>query len=211
MKLVPVHRRRGQALTELALLLPLLALLLVGLIEFGFLLYAHVQVSSAAREGARAASLYNAIRFSAFNDEDLRSGGNVKIPTCGSIDGWSLQHVIESAVVRRQPSGSGSTKGCYDPNGAIIYSALGQLDPTRAPVSTPLPMPCPTGDVGGWVAGVHSTSPAFTQTKDNKPSAGGRATITLCHPYRLIILSDLLPFLDEPVWINKSVNFEFQP
>jgi hypothetical protein len=25
------------------------------------------------------------------------------------------------------------------------------------------------------------------------------------------VLSDLLPFIGEPVWINKSVNFQFQP
>jgi hypothetical protein len=43
------------------------------------------------------------------------------------------------------------------------------------------------------------------------PTPGAQATVTLCYPYRPILLSELLPFFDDPVWISKAVNFLYQP
>jgi Flp pilus assembly protein TadG len=43
----------GQALVEFAVLLPLLLILLLGTIEFGFLLYNQQVITNASREGAR--------------------------------------------------------------------------------------------------------------------------------------------------------------
>ena len=45
--------RRGQALIELALVLPLLFLLIINVINFGGMLYAWVTVANAARTGAQ--------------------------------------------------------------------------------------------------------------------------------------------------------------
>ncbi|MBI3949402.1 MAG: pilus assembly protein [Acidobacteria bacterium] len=54
------HRsKRGQALVETALILPLLMLMLVGIIEFGRLLFTQHAVTNAAREGGRVAILPN--------------------------------------------------------------------------------------------------------------------------------------------------------
>jgi len=44
---------RGQALVELALALPILVVLLLGILEFGMLLNAYLTVEHGAREGAR--------------------------------------------------------------------------------------------------------------------------------------------------------------
>jgi Flp pilus assembly protein TadG len=54
-----VERRdeRGAALVEFALVLPILVFLLFGIIEFGRLLNTQVMITSAAREGARFATL----------------------------------------------------------------------------------------------------------------------------------------------------------
>jgi Flp pilus assembly protein TadG len=49
--------RRGQATVETALVLPMLMILLFGIIMGGFVFYAFIQVSNAAREGARAGSV----------------------------------------------------------------------------------------------------------------------------------------------------------
>lgn len=46
----------GQSLTELAILLPLLLLMLVGTLDLGRAFFAYVTVANAAREGARAGS-----------------------------------------------------------------------------------------------------------------------------------------------------------
>lgn len=200
------RRLQAQALTELALLLPLIALMFVALIELGFLLHAHVQVSSAAREAARAASLYRATRFAAIPENRLLNPDKCN----GSIDGWSLQQTIEQAVVRRSLTNDGCPRAQGASGSTIVYSALGRLDPTRAPTNTPLPAPCPTGNMSGWVVGVHSGAPAYTQTSGNPmPPAGGRATVTLCYPHRLIIAAGLFN-IGDPVWVNKSVVFEYQ-
>ena len=54
----PHNHQRGQSLVELALTLPLMTMILMGIIDLSFVLFAHVQVATAAREGARVASLF---------------------------------------------------------------------------------------------------------------------------------------------------------
>ncbi|HOV79617.1 MAG TPA: TadE/TadG family type IV pilus assembly protein [Bacillota bacterium] len=49
-----IEDRRGQALVELALILPLLILLLMGTIEFGRIFHSYLIITNASREGARA-------------------------------------------------------------------------------------------------------------------------------------------------------------
>ncbi|NIN67006.1 MAG: hypothetical protein GTO63_20390 [Anaerolineae bacterium] len=51
--------QEGQALVETTLMILVVLLLLMGIIEFGFLFFTYVRVSNAAREGARAGSLWS--------------------------------------------------------------------------------------------------------------------------------------------------------
>jgi Flp pilus assembly protein TadG len=51
-------KEEGQAMVETALIIMVVLLLLMGIIEFGFLFFAYVRVSNSAREGARAGSLW---------------------------------------------------------------------------------------------------------------------------------------------------------
>ncbi len=48
---IPVHDDNGQAFVELALVLPMLILLIVGGVELGRLAYADIEISNAARAG----------------------------------------------------------------------------------------------------------------------------------------------------------------
>ena len=48
---------RGSSAVEIALVLPVVLVLFLGIVEVAFLLFAHVQVANAAREGARTGSL----------------------------------------------------------------------------------------------------------------------------------------------------------
>ncbi|BCJ71815.1 hypothetical protein CS0771_13590 [Catellatospora sp. IY07-71] len=48
---------RGAAAVEMAFVLPLLLLLVLGIIDFGRMLNAQISVTEAAREGARAATI----------------------------------------------------------------------------------------------------------------------------------------------------------
>ena len=51
------HRQRGTALIEMAIVLPLLTLLLIGIVNMGFLIREHQVLQNAAREGARYSAL----------------------------------------------------------------------------------------------------------------------------------------------------------
>ena len=52
-----VKGQRGQSLTELALILPLLLLLLCGVIDFGRIMYAHMQLNLVTQEAVRLGGL----------------------------------------------------------------------------------------------------------------------------------------------------------
>ena len=54
------HFRRGAAVVEMAVVTPVLVLLILGTIETGWMLMVRHTVATAAREGARAASLPDA-------------------------------------------------------------------------------------------------------------------------------------------------------
>jgi Flp pilus assembly protein TadG len=67
---VPLLRRRsarGQSVTEFALVLPLMLLILMGVIDFGRLYTTVISVESAAREAADYGTTYGAARWSADN------------------------------------------------------------------------------------------------------------------------------------------------
>ena len=51
--------RRGQALAETAILFPLLMLLVLGSADLGRLFFAAVEITNAAREGARQGAIYD--------------------------------------------------------------------------------------------------------------------------------------------------------
>ncbi len=54
-----IKNNRGQALVEIALVLPLLLLIIFGIIEFGRIFSAQLTLTHASREGARAGALGN--------------------------------------------------------------------------------------------------------------------------------------------------------
>lgn len=47
------NREEGQAMVELALVLPILLLILLGIIEFGHIFYSYLVIQNASRDGAR--------------------------------------------------------------------------------------------------------------------------------------------------------------
>jgi len=49
-----IKNKQGQALVELALVLPILIMLIMGTIEFGRIFHSYLLITNAAREGARA-------------------------------------------------------------------------------------------------------------------------------------------------------------
>lgn len=52
-----IQRRRGAAMVEMALVMPLLVLLLLGIVEFGMIMHDKVMLDHAVSDGARAAAM----------------------------------------------------------------------------------------------------------------------------------------------------------
>jgi len=189
------HKRAGgQSLGEMALVIPILVMLLTGVFEFGLLLYAHVQVSNAAREAGRAASLYRSTRY-------ITIDGN-NTPSCdGSIDGWSLNQTVRQAIIYRALDNN----GCPTTAGAIQSTSLGWLSTTPPAPDTIQVTVVNVEDTSFWPTG------ASTQVNGNiMPRPGTQATITLRYPYQLQVISNFVTVLSNPIWIEKSVRVEFQ-
>lgn len=103
-------KARGQSLVEVALVLPVLVILFLGIAEVGFFLYAHVQISNATREGARQASL-------------CRLNAN-----CFGV-GFTLQDTVETAVFAEARSLQLSTANSsvsVQPDNLTMVPAVGE-------------------------------------------------------------------------------------
>jgi Flp pilus assembly protein TadG len=68
------HRERGQTLTEFALVLPLVALLLFGVIQFGIVFHQYVTLTDAVRAGARQGAVGRHLSDPAGSAEDRVRG-----------------------------------------------------------------------------------------------------------------------------------------
>jgi Flp pilus assembly protein TadG len=62
------RRENGATMVEFAIILPLFIILIFGIIEFGLLLYNKGIITHAAREGARAGVIYDAISRITINE-----------------------------------------------------------------------------------------------------------------------------------------------
>ena len=105
--MIRLHRRhdrteRGQGLVEFAMLVPVFMLLLLGLLEFGFVFDHTMTVSYATREGARSGAAF--------------AQGNASIP-CANID----QNIIDA--VKRVLTAPGSLVDRLNVATITIYKA----------------------------------------------------------------------------------------
>jgi Flp pilus assembly protein TadG len=114
-------RTRGQALVEVALVLPIFLLLLMTLFDFGRVIYAQYTINQDAQEGVRkgivstgdlASSIDFTARFAA-----IRAAARVMAPavpiTDGSISGDPV------ACPSPLPSDSTVASTCFYPNGVV--------------------------------------------------------------------------------------------
>lgn len=185
------QRRRGQGLVEFALALPLLALLLAGLVDFGFLLYAHVQVTNAAREGARAGSLYLGSRM----QYSACTGTPVSCPAGYGNGGdcWSLTAWVQNGIVQRNRSNNGCPAATFN----TAVSSLGLLNATRCANGSVLNEEC-------WWETITPT-PGTSQ-----PIAGSEITVQVRYNHRVLFFGGLMGMLDEYVQITKQTQMMVQ-
>lgn len=106
MKLQVIRRRgreRGQGLVEFAMLVPVFLLLLLGLLEFGFIFDQTMTLNYATREGARSGAAFGK--------------GNTTTMPCADVD----KNVI--AAVQRVLKGPGSRLTLAPSTQIVIYKA----------------------------------------------------------------------------------------
>jgi Flp pilus assembly protein TadG len=85
---------KGQSLTEFALLLPVLIIVVMGVVEVAHIYQAYVTITNAAREGARY-GIANPTDIAGIKSHAVQEGSaeiplstaNVSDPTCASPDG----------------------------------------------------------------------------------------------------------------------------
>ena len=77
------HRDRGSATLELAIVLPVLISVVFGIIDFARMFNAEIQVSQAAREGVRLASLTTTTNAPAYTVADVTGRVQLAAPAPG--------------------------------------------------------------------------------------------------------------------------------
>lgn len=95
-------RSRGQSLVEFAVLMPIFAVILLGLLDFGRVIYAQNTVSEAAREASRVGSVgatATSSKYSAIRDAAITRAPGVGLTTA-DVEG-------------------GTCTDCFYPDGAI--------------------------------------------------------------------------------------------
>ena len=90
---------RGAAALELAIVLPVLVSLTFGIVDFARMFNAEIQVSQAAREGVRLASLVTTVNTSAFTVTDVTNRARLAAPP-----GFGIATPVTVALVQACPN-----------------------------------------------------------------------------------------------------------
>jgi hypothetical protein len=170
--LIRPSRSRGQAMTEFALLAPLLFFVLLGIVDFGKALFVRNELTNAAREGARVAILQSNPCNAVLNETSSTS--------CGSTAGYN---VCDAITNEGELIGSANFVGCSD-------------------TSTAAAPPCTSGDCSAYwnkayveIDQATTCSPTSTTTTRQVPRGQNQAgnpgsgpnqpvTVTIVYYYR---------------------------
>lgn len=174
-------RRRGQALVEFALIVPIMLFLLVIATDFGRLFFSYIQINNAAREGA-AAGMY--------------------APTgLVAITGRAQQET--NAQAQRGENAISVTTSCADQSGTPIACSLatgGAGSGNRITVNVNEPFTFLTPLIGGFFGGnLQLNASATSVVTDYAPSSGGVPPGPCSLPvasFTVVVTSGLTVFAD---------------
>jgi Flp pilus assembly protein TadG len=102
-------RRRGQALVELAIILPVLALIFLAIVQFSFIFAAQVGVTNAVREAARIA----AVSTTTTDAQAATSAPDVYNRLTSNTNGLLKRNVFGFNASNIVTSGVADTQVCY--------------------------------------------------------------------------------------------------
>ncbi|SDC72171.1 MULTISPECIES: TadE/TadG family type IV pilus assembly protein [unclassified Candidatus Frackibacter] len=120
-----LRQKRGQALVELALVLPVILLILFGIVEFGRVFHAYLVITNAAREGAREGAISN-------SDSQIQS--TVETAVDPSLDLNNLNIKISPSQANRSRGDSVKVEVKY--NVDLFTPVVTQLLPDPFPISS---------------------------------------------------------------------------
>jgi Flp pilus assembly protein TadG len=127
MRTLSHRRRRGQALVEFALVLPILLLMIFGIVDAGRLIYTYNTVSNAARDGARVAI----VNQSTSGTDTCDTTSATAWPTgCAIVSGLELGLTAADVSVTYQDATDSAV--CSDPNnpGQLLIGCLAVVQVT---------------------------------------------------------------------------------
>jgi hypothetical protein len=141
---MPFHRRspdRGQTLVELALIMPMFVMVLVGIITLGIGVFYQQQISNAAREAARYAAIHSASSLSptAGDYDPATTLDTYPVPGGADrkVDGWPLMTAHARDAVFGLPRADVKIAACWSgyqtPSGTIdapppgVYDVIGTI------------------------------------------------------------------------------------
>lgn len=114
------RRRRssfvGQGLAEFAIILPVLAIILLGIIQFAFIFAAQIGVTNAVREAARTAAVTPVVSDSAA----ATIAQNVYLRLTNTTDGLLKKNVFAFDGANVVTSGTADTQVCYREEAAAV-------------------------------------------------------------------------------------------
>lgn len=112
---------------EFTIILPILAILLLGIIQFSFIFAAQIGVTNAVREAARIAAVTPAQN----NAEAATLARNVYLRLTNPTDGFMKRNVFAFAGANIVTSGSADTQVCYRDEAAVAsgeYTVFVRVD-----------------------------------------------------------------------------------
>ena len=109
----PIRRRssRGQALPEFALVVPVLALILLAIIQFAFIFASQVGITNAVREGARLAAVTTPTTTVG---QATANGNGVYAALTNTTNGFLRRNVFAYGPGNLVESGTPETQVCYE-------------------------------------------------------------------------------------------------
>jgi hypothetical protein len=162
---------RGQAVTEMVLLLPLLLVLVLGVIEFATAIHEGITVAAATREGARVAGAL-------VNGGGTLGCGSGESPNASTVDPLII------AAVERVLTGSGAQISLPDVSAIRIYKSTASGAETSGLANQWVY----SANAGPLIAGQHldfvQQSSAWSACSRNNVSPADSAGISIRYVYR---------------------------
>jgi Flp pilus assembly protein TadG len=112
----PGTRARGQSLVEFSLVLAPLLLLLLAIVQFGFIFNSYVTLSNAAREGARTGTIYVYDRTVSKSANDLARNEAIRAAVLDSLN------LLSRTAPQLSTSGTWTQSGTTFTNGDLTVS-----------------------------------------------------------------------------------------